>query len=1587
MAREGRGITFDPEPWLASCKDDVCVAVAGKAWFYDEDKLVHHCTTMLHGQPFLLKGMQLPTDRFTIVGGVKSTLLGTPLIDARDAVLKGHTMVSNKAVTDVIDVCSGYAVMTAGYRWLNCKVRCHVEINDKYASWLRTTGAHVIEGDIDCIATQQALVPHTKLPCIITGGFSCQPFSQLGDRRQQLDPRARSFEGMLTTCYVHQPMAMILECTKEALDSAWVQGSLQAFCAKTGYTLQQQLCHLQDFWPAKRTRWWAVLVHPMVKMPPLQSFPSLDFKPSFRHLLPKLPLWPESQVQEIRLTAHELEIFAEQPGGLGSNAVCPTKPLATALHAWGSQLQACACGCRAGGFTPKRLEEKGLYGALIPTTGSTIVRGHEIQNMRHVHPDEVAILHMVPTRHLHQGSSRHLRLDLTALGQMASPAQALWHVAQVIQAFGQTFGAPTHPKLAEQGLLQLAIETFAARDELLKPFAHSKESRLFQSAVLAKLGATYEGPIVTVASSAESAREAPSQVSTDHKRKAFAEHVHAADAGPPQGVSPTGGIEFFANKSRKAAHTPDMPSGQEPLLSSSSQVVQTQSVIEATNKGIETSRGKGKGGSVGGHFGVDMIPMARAFKQVPDLDDYDCEPPKWPNDCGAGALQTMPVDPRFDTAPKEHLEQGKQFEDSLEEGPLGQFTAPTGSSELAKSDLLKLMPSDQFHVTVCCKGNQPVHVTVCPGTTVGQLSQAEEGLASFVQPIVITTMTGVPLPLSSWLTPSTWYVVDNGAKHVVPRCADVHAEPFRYLTLTCLDRFQGLLTQGPLVAVDEMKFYASMVRHQGYQVADPVVVDDLGNQAQELATWVLQALHAHECDVDQRLFMVPVLVQSHWFPAVLRVLPDCNQLSVPHEVARQVQEWITQSCGPYEVSVTAFTMPTVFAADCGFQTLNWFFAQVVGTCHPKAVTPAQADNWRVLFANHVLKVDQVPSHRIRLGGTLSPDQLLLQSVLAQHGVDKDRLATCATHLIQQLGLEDINKALQSSQPWRDLKALASQASPPIRIVLASEIDAAVKARLASKKPMGSKANKTKGHKGQRQHVIPTADQIKLPDGIFVQQDGQKLAAIPIHKVEAHAQGVAVCNIHEVQHLLSLAGPISSEGVALLILEHDDPSLPPKTEQIRIPAMSAATSEPMLVSAAMLQLGSKPVTRHVPTESFALEEIKTQVLKVLVYQDEWPGQWKAFLQHPVKAIFEHALLQDAALPQSENVMDVWDRQTLDSKLARTQLSQAEIFAVQIRVTEHLASHLLPSAGVDGVYFEPRTMDGRKPDPLYRVIWMPRKNLAQVRLARSQTEPKTHIVRMGARYGLRVDHEQAEQVHQQHRPDLLFLNGHELRPYKVGPFPYGSTKASISMAFKHLGWHARPVQPISQMQVHEGIFWQVMAPQEPTHWIYQLKHGDILIAKIDDHKDSTMPSTNNIIASKKTITTLSQRQQEGTPDPWLRNDPWQASHASHKQTPAAPAQGVSPGQLLALEQRLEQKIQASASEPKEEPMQIDHVARIDALEHQMQTLTSNFSSFQSQQVKVNHQLAHQLQGFEGRIDARLDDQMQRIEALLSKKMRHE
>lgn len=105
---------------------------------------------------------------------------------------------------------------------------------------LRSKNIPVIEGDIDSAAVHLALVHRRETPCIFTGGFACQPVSQLEDRRQQLDRRARRLEGMIKAGYLFQPTAE--SWSEEAMTSPWVQNTLQAFCRCAGFTLQQQIC-------------------------------------------------------------------------------------------------------------------------------------------------------------------------------------------------------------------------------------------------------------------------------------------------------------------------------------------------------------------------------------------------------------------------------------------------------------------------------------------------------------------------------------------------------------------------------------------------------------------------------------------------------------------------------------------------------------------------------------------------------------------------------------------------------------------------------------------------------------------------------------------------------------------------------------------------------------------------------------------------------------------------------------------------------------------------------------------------------------------------------------------------------------------------------------------------------------------------------------------------------------------------------------------------------------------------------------------------------------------------------------------------
>ena len=469
---------------------------------------------------------------------------------------------------------------------------------------------------------------------------------------------------------------------------------------------------------------------------------------------------------------------------------------------------------------------------------------------------------------------------------MASPAQAVWRLAQVAQAFERVFCVPPKSELAEQALLELAIETFAARDAMLAPFVHTKESSLFQQAIHVRFGSQYRHiePAQPQFVASVASHVAPT-FRPAMKRKAERNQTEPTEGQPNTVVSVTGGLEFFANKPNKVCHV------RSPDADDLRPSVHDQQVIPSSGHVPSQTRGKGKGN------------RADQRESRSSLGWSDC-------------TYAADVSPHANAA------------------------------ELDMSDheheATSLMPSEQFSVTVCCMDFMPVRIKVEVGTTVGQLSQAEAGISLLVQPIVVTTLTGIPLPLQCLLTPEAWYVIANGAVHSTPKCTAVHAEKSIVLTPPHRSRFHALLCQGPLVATDEMDYYATLVRNQRNHVSPPSALDSLDDPSQLIATWVLQCMHEYEECQDRKECIVPSLFQSHWSPIAFNVKHSKFQLHVPQDLACRVQGLVTDACGDCGILIEPFMLPTSFAADCGFQTVNWMFAYTIGTSHTKPVTPAQA---------------------------------------------------------------------------------------------------------------------------------------------------------------------------------------------------------------------------------------------------------------------------------------------------------------------------------------------------------------------------------------------------------------------------------------------------------------------------------------------------------------------------------------------------------------------------------------------------------------------------------------------------------------------
>lgn len=697
--------------------------------------------------------------------------------------------------------------------------------------------------------------------------------------------------------------------------------------------------------------------------------------------------------------------------------------------------------------------------------------------------------------------------------------------------------------------------------------------------------------------------------------------------------------------------------------------------------------------------------------------------------------------------------------------------------------------------------HSPAFVKMSPHDTVGSLTVAEHKLDTTGMPLTsirIDSNLGLPIPSSQ--TPTSMqalFVTDIGKKRTqqCPCRSSSNEKPsIQYPT----SRLSVLYQQGTWVADDEISFYFGLMEQEGLgNMLPPIVFHHAKPSDFELQS-VTDLFRTLPFDHEKKFFSA-WLLHNHWVPIVLLPCDDGYEIHSPTEGYDIIQQAIENQDITVKISLRKVVIPNFFPADCGFQALGCILG-LLGT--PKCIGSADgqlppnphstwfsqhtAEGWRVLFEHHLLHTGigaSILSREVNIGG-VGKDELCsqLSHLLHEHGVPSDQLESRTNMTIEKLGRTSLTKAFRASRPWAEIKGLANNAVPKVQLVMPSELQSVVAARLQDPTPFGDKRQKKqKNGKGPKQPIRLLASDLEITQGLFKQGDNVPLSQISHDAIGPDAQGVVLMNACDAYSYLKLTAPISKAGLAILILEHQDPALHGVGELLRFPARCIPTGEPIILTVKLVQVGSITVSRHCPDQQLSVDEVPTSVVRAIVFRDECDISWSQFLEHPVRHIVaQNQTLQDSGDQQDHEghlILDVWDRQTLTKKFGKVNGADAEIFIVCIRVAVEDPRAILQTSGKFGTYYEPRSSDGRNPSEHYHVVWLNKVSKSDAVTAQQVAAIWTSVVRHGDRFGLRTTCDLASRLHEHHKPNSPFLSGQVVKKFLVGPFPFGATRIGI------------------------------------------------------------------------------------------------------------------------------------------------------------------------------------------------------------------
>ena len=172
---------------------------------------------------------------YSVLDGVWNKQLDTVTVDSSTFVIP-HKVATTETLTGVTELCAGIGAMSFGLEAAGCKIHVKNDIRVPFTDFLANDGFHnTVCGDISLNETIYKIYDKYPHSSILTAGFSCQPWSRLGDSGKMNDARSHTLVSALKTGFYLRSSAIILECVAESGQDPDVQAVIRGFCQQTGF--------------------------------------------------------------------------------------------------------------------------------------------------------------------------------------------------------------------------------------------------------------------------------------------------------------------------------------------------------------------------------------------------------------------------------------------------------------------------------------------------------------------------------------------------------------------------------------------------------------------------------------------------------------------------------------------------------------------------------------------------------------------------------------------------------------------------------------------------------------------------------------------------------------------------------------------------------------------------------------------------------------------------------------------------------------------------------------------------------------------------------------------------------------------------------------------------------------------------------------------------------------------------------------------------------------------------------------------------------------------------------------------------------